>query len=237
VNAIIAILTLVTAVGAIWAALAATRQAQASSRQASIAEQSLGEQIRSFREQTELAREQNERARINLEANLMYKLWEQWTSRPYQDYRRRSLQYVKENFLVNNELLEVQQIDAATRHLFAFFDEIGYLTRTGVLRLERVMNTYGGSIRLGWPIWESAVKKMREEEGETPPDPSWYTNFEYLHHQGLDYDRKRGGTGAPPTKEELRHFIESALEIEEELHSAVWQKEPAAGDEEEPRKG
>jgi hypothetical protein len=230
VQTLITILTLVTAVGAIWAAVAATRQAQASSRQAIVAVQSLDEQIRSFREQ-------NERARINLEVDLMYKLREQWASRPYQDYRRRSLQYVKENFLVNDELLEVQQIDAATRHLFAFFDEIGYLTRTGVLRLERVMNTYGGSIRLGWPIWEPAVKKMREEEGETPPDPSWYTNFEYLHHQGLDYDRKRGGTGAPPTKEELRHFIESALEIEEELHSAVWQKEPAAGDEEEPRKG
>jgi hypothetical protein len=74
VNAIIAILTLVTAVGAIWAAIAATRQAQASSRQARVAEQGLGEQIRSFREQTELAREQNERARLNLEADLMYKL-------------------------------------------------------------------------------------------------------------------------------------------------------------------
>jgi hypothetical protein len=228
VNAIIAILTLVTAVGAIWAALAATRQAQASSRQASIAEQSLGEQIRSFREQTELAREQNERARINLEANLMYKLWEQWTSRPYQDYRRRSLQYVKENFIVNDELLEVQHIDAATREPFGFMDEIGYLTRSGILRIERVMNTYGPSIRLAWPLWEPAVIKLREEWG----DPNSYSNFEHLHHQGLAFDRQRGGTGAPPTKQEPGHFVEAQRQIEEELHSTVGEKEPAAGNEE-----
>jgi hypothetical protein len=44
--------------------------------------------------------------RINMEADLMYKLREQWTSRPYQDYRRISPQYVKQQFIVNDELQE-----------------------------------------------------------------------------------------------------------------------------------
>ena len=40
------ILTVVIAVGAIWAALASTRQAESSLRLASVAEQNLGEQMR-----------------------------------------------------------------------------------------------------------------------------------------------------------------------------------------------
>ncbi len=40
------ILTVVIAVGAIWAALASTRQAESSRRLASVAEQNLGEQMR-----------------------------------------------------------------------------------------------------------------------------------------------------------------------------------------------
>ncbi len=76
----------------------------------------------------------------------MYNLWERWTSRIYQDYRRRSLRYIKENYIVDGELLEVQYIDAATRERFESLDEVGYPTRRGVLRIGRVMNTYAASI-------------------------------------------------------------------------------------------
>jgi hypothetical protein len=80
-------------------------------------------------------------------------------------------------------------------------------------------------------MWEPAVKKLREEWA----DPSKYTNFEHLHRQGLDLDRKRGCTGAPPTKEQLRHWFEAGQQVEAELHSAVAEKEPAEGGEKEPQ--
>jgi len=73
---------------------------------------------------------------------------------------------------------------------------------------------------------------VREEEG----DPSLYDGSEYLYQQGLAFDRKRGGTSAPPSKEELRKFVESSLQIEEELHSTMRTKE-TTGEEEEPTNG
>jgi hypothetical protein len=230
----VAVGSIATGIGAIWTAAVARRQLNEqrlflqeqtviARRQTQLTEESLGEQRQSLEEQ-------NERGRINLEVDLMSKLREQWTSRLYQDYRRRSMQYVKENFLVNDELQETQYVDGATRELLDFFDEIGYLTRTGVLPIERVIDTHGESIWLGWALWEPAVKKLREEWA----DPSRYTNFEYLHHQGLDLDRNRGGTGAPPTKEQLRHWVDEGRQVTEELHSAVREKESASGGEKEP---
>jgi hypothetical protein len=37
-------------------------------------------------------------------------------------------------------------------------------------------------------------------------DPRLYEDYEYLYHQVVDLARQRGGTGARPTKEELREF-------------------------------
>jgi hypothetical protein len=80
-------LTVVTALGAIWAALVSTRQAQASSVLARVAQQGLEEQISSFRQQNELAREQNERARreeersrISFEVDMLFKLADRFNS-------------------------------------------------------------------------------------------------------------------------------------------------------------
>jgi hypothetical protein len=67
-------LTVVIAVGAIWAAFASTRQAQFSRRLASAAERNVGEQIRSFREQNERARLQEERAVLSFEVDMLFKL-------------------------------------------------------------------------------------------------------------------------------------------------------------------
>lgn len=205
---VIALGGIATGIGAIWTAVVTRNLARATER--------------SLDEQSQSLREQNERARINLETDLMYKLVEQWNSRTYQEYRRKSLQFVKENFLTNDDLQEVQHIDAATQQLFDYFDEIGYLTRSGILQTERVMNhgNFRVSILQAWPLWEPAVDKLREEDGR----PTAYTHFEYLHRQALDFDRARGGTGAPPSKEELRHFVEASLKTEEEIHSAVWEQ-------------
>jgi hypothetical protein len=217
----IAVGGIATGIGAIWTAIVGRRQltesrvflreqAAIARREAQLSEQNLAEQRQIFQEQ-------NERARINLEVDLMYKLWEQWESRTYQEHRRKSIKYVKQHFIVNKELQEVRYLDGDTRVLFAYYDEVGYLTRAGVLRLERVMISHAASVRLGWALFEPAVKLVREEEG----DPNRFANFEYLYRQGLDFARRRGGTGAPPTKEELLHFIEREGQTEAELHSAV----------------
>jgi hypothetical protein len=206
---LIALGGIATGIGAIWTAIVTRSLARATER--SLAEQT-------------------ERGRLSLEVDLIYRFLDQWESRTFSFYRRRSLQYIKENYIVDDELLEVQHLDVATRRMFDYIDEIGYLTRSGVLRFERVWQTYKRHIVVPWALWEPAVKKLREEEG----DPSLYAGFEYLYHQALDFERKRGGTGTPPTKEEVRHSIESSLQAEEETIAAVWKEEPASGDEGEP---
>jgi hypothetical protein len=97
---IIAIGGIATGVGAIWTAMLARRQlgeqrrllqedAVIARRQAELMEQSLIQQRESLQGQ-------NERARVGLEVDVMYKLWKQWVSPTYQEYRRQSSQYVRE---------------------------------------------------------------------------------------------------------------------------------------------
>jgi len=87
-------------------------------------------------------------------------------------------------------------MDTSTRRIYDFYDELGYLTKTGVLRLERVWNTHSGSIRLGWAMWEPALRRLREEWN----DPRRYENFEYLRDRILEFDRASGRSGTPPNK-------------------------------------
>lgn len=203
---VIAIGGIATGVGAIGTVIVARRQ--------------LTEQRQFLQEQTDIARrqakitettlkEENERARVNLEVDIMYKSWEQWSSPTYEEYRRQSVQYFMRNFVIDGRLVEPDSMDASTRKIFEYYDELGYLTRTGVLRFERVWNSYSGGIRLGWAWWEPAVKRLRGEWNE----PHWCENFEYLYDRTLEFDRARGRTGAPPTSEEVRHFVEEAAEL------------------------
>jgi hypothetical protein len=122
---VIALGGIATGIGAICTATVARRQsnqqrqflqeqAATAQRQTQLAEEGLGEQRRSLEEQ-------NERARLNLEADLMYKLRQQWTSRPYHDYRSKSLQYIKENLRVNDEV--PPYIDGATKEILDFFEK------------------------------------------------------------------------------------------------------------------
>jgi hypothetical protein len=77
------ILTVVIAIGAIWAAFASTRQAQYSRRLASAAERNVGEQIRSFQEQ-------NERARLSFEVDRLFRLEDRFNSQRLENTRRRA---------------------------------------------------------------------------------------------------------------------------------------------------
>jgi hypothetical protein len=214
---IIALGGIATAIGAIWTAVVTRRLVRATERSVAQTEQSLAEQSQNLREQ-------NERARLNLEVDLMYMLEERFDSPRFQSYRIRSLTYVKENYFVD-DILEVRELDLASKRLQEFFDEAGYLARIGVLPVERVRSMFSG-IATAWVLWEPAVEKLREEMG----DSRLYEDYEYLYHQLVDLARQRGGTGARPTKEELREFVE------ENLQYVALAEKPAAGDEE-PTKG
>jgi hypothetical protein len=196
---VIALGGIATGIGAIWTALVTRHLARATERSVVQSEKSLAEQSQHLREQ-------NERARINLEVDLMYRLVELFNSPRYQNYRKRSLTYVIENYFADDNILEVQHLDPASEAIFSFFEDIGYLTRIGVLRIERVWRQFEG-ILYAWTLWEHAVKKVREEF----QDPLAFEELEYLYRQLVDYDIQRGGTGAPPTQEELRQFVESKL--------------------------
>jgi hypothetical protein len=207
ITIVIAIGGIATGIGAIWTAMVARRQlgeqrrlleedADIARRQAKLMEETLIQQRESLQSQ-------NERARVSLEVEVMYKLWKQWESRTFQGYRQQSMQHVLDHFFVDGELREVKQMDSSGRLLFDFFDEIGYLTRSGVVSIERVTSTFGRPLRLGWALFESAIKVYREESST----PYRYANCENLYHRILDYDQARGGTGNPPTKADLEHFV------------------------------
>jgi hypothetical protein len=202
---VIALGGIATGIGAIWTAVVTRHLARAT-------EQSVAEQ-------SQYLREQNERARINLEVDLMYRLEERFNSPRFQNYKIRSLTYVKENYFVDDDILEVHELDLASEQLHDFFDEAGYLARIGVLPVERVWSMFPG-ITTGWVLWEPAVKKQREEWG----DSRLFEDYEYLYHKLVDLERQRGGTGARPTKEELREFVEDNLQ-----YVALAEK-PATGD-------
>jgi hypothetical protein len=217
---VIALGGIATGIGAIWAALVARRQAQ-------VSERSLAQTERSLAEQGQILREQNERARLSLEVDLMYKLQERFDSQRFQNLRKRHLAYLKENCFVDDEILEVQHLDAATEQIVDFFEEVGYLTRTGVLRLDQVWHVWGG-VRSDWQLCEPAINKMRDERS----DPRIYEELENLERQMTELERQRSGRGEPRTKEELREFVEGNLRIV----TALVEEEPVA-DEEKPTKG
>jgi hypothetical protein len=164
-------------------------------------------------EQRESLQSQNERARVNLEVEVMYKLWKQWESPTFQGYRRQSMRPVLNHFFINDELRDVKHIDTFGRMLFDFWDEVGYLTLNGVVSIERVMSTFGRIFRLAWALFEPAIKVLREESST----PYRYANCEDLYHRILDYDHAKGGTGKPPTKAELELFVKRQREIESEV--------------------
>jgi hypothetical protein len=213
---VIALGGMATGIGAIWAAMVARRQLDAQAkfveeqnalarRQTELTEASVAAQQKSLQQH-------DERERIRLEVSVMSQLWEEWTSPTYQRYRRASFRYVAEHYLAPGELREVEYIDGATRALFNFYTELGYLTRTGVLRAERVLDLHENSIRHGWALWKPAVQREREMWS----DPSRYADFEYLYGLAL----RRRGRGEP-SEEELLLFVQKQAKTEEEMLAAT----------------
>jgi hypothetical protein len=226
VQTLTTILTVVTALGAIWAALASTSQARASSVQARVAERGLEEQIRSFREQNELAREQNERAReenerarrqeerarLSYEVDMMLKLEDRWDSSTFRDRKRKAANYVKEHFFTDDGgLLEVDHIDENTETLLGFFELLGHSVRQGVLRAETVWHRFGILVRQFWAGYRPAIEKVREEY----KDPTIMEDFERLEALMADLDRQHGVGDELVTKQQLRRTLESYTVVDE----------------------
>jgi hypothetical protein len=219
---VIALGGIATGIGAIWAAIAARRQGQVTERQAHLTEQSLAQTERSLAEQAQILREQNERARLSLEVDLLYKLEERFDSPRFRNLRKRHVTYLKENCFVDDRIVGVEHLDSATEQIFDFLEEVGYLTRTGVLPLDQVWIRWNG-LQSDWALCEPAIKRLRDERG----DPQIYEDLENLHRQMADYERRRTGRSEPPTKEELREFVERNLHHV----GAMVGEEPFAGDE------
>ena len=226
VQTLTTILTVVTAVGAIWAALASTSQARASGVQARVAERGLEEQLRSFREQNERAREENERARrqeeralLSFEVEMMFKLEDRWESPTFLDRRRKAANYLKEHFFTDDGgLLDVDHIGENVRgdtlNQLNFFEHLGNLVRQGVVRAETVWHTFGMHVRQYWALYRPALEKMREES----KDPTLGEDFERLEALMADLDRQQGVGDGFITKQQLRRYVEAeskALATEE----------------------
>lgn len=197
---VIALGGIATGIGAIWTAVVTRNLAR-------LTEESL--------------REQNERARINLEVDVMHKLDKRSASQRYRNYMIGSCTYIKENYFVDDDLSEVDHLDLASAMILNFYEDLGYLTRTGVLQPQRVWNYYGDDVKMSWVLWEPAVKKIREES----KDPMLYEHMEFLYHLLEDLARHKGLGSERPTKEELRRYVEDCLLV------AEVGEDPAAGGE------
>jgi hypothetical protein len=105
-------------------------------RQAHTSERSVAQTECSLIKQGQILREQNERARLSLEVDFMYKLQERLDSQRFQDLRNRHLTHLRENPFVDDEMVSVQHLDAATEKVLDFFEEIGRIVVVGVRCVE-----------------------------------------------------------------------------------------------------
>jgi len=107
-----------TGIGAIWAALAARRQAQ-------VTERTLAQQ--------------NETTRLNLEVDLPTKLADRLESPHFLSRRREAAKHLIDNALVEDDaMVEVGRFNRAAFDVANFYDELGELQRLRALQAESV---------------------------------------------------------------------------------------------------
>jgi len=200
---VIALGGIATGIGAIWAALASRRQTQ-------LTEQSLAQTERSLAEQSESLREQNERTRLNLEVDLLFRMADRYDSEHFMSSRRSAAKHAIDNFLVDEEIVEVQSLNHAAFEVANFFDQVGYLQRLGALQAESVWNTFGIIARVYWELYGAAIQKIREAR----KDPTIYENFERLNRLVADLYSEQGIEPLTPT--EVRRIVEYEAIIGEE---------------------
>ncbi len=168
---VIALGGIATGIGAIWAALAARRQAQLTARSLAQTERSLAEQ--------------NERSRLNLEVDLLTRMRETFESPHFLSRRRTAAKYLLDNVLVDGGIVEARRFPRAVYDLCNFYEELGELQRSGAVQLEPVWNRFGVMAQVYWLVCEPSLKKRREERA----DPAMYEEFERLSNY-LKRDRR-----------------------------------------------
>jgi hypothetical protein len=102
----------------------------------------------------------------------------------------------------DEDLLEVQHMNPAAEEVLNFFEEVGHLTKLGVVRAESVNHRFGWRIQTYWALYESAIERLREESRE----PKLWVDLERL--RGLiDSSGQRGAKAQDLRKAKLRYFV------------------------------
>jgi hypothetical protein len=129
------------------------------------------------------------------------------------DTRRKAAKHVIDNFFVSDDnILEIEELRHVSRAAFDisnFFEQMGYLTRIGVVEAESVDHHFGWWIRCYWALYSRAIEKTRQEMGA----PEGLDDFGRVNGSVLDVARQRGAnpgtiTTGVITKADLRMFVE-----------------------------
>jgi hypothetical protein len=150
---VIAVGGIATGVGAIWAALLARRQAQVTERSLALTERSLAEQ--------------NERSRLNLEVDLLTRMGDRWEMSHFLSRRRTAADYLLNNAIVGEDIVEVRRLPKAVFDVCNFFEELGDLQRFGALQATSVWNRFGVMAQAYWLVCESPPSRSAARSGPT----------------------------------------------------------------------
>jgi hypothetical protein len=191
---VIAMGGIATGIGAIWTAMLARVQ---------------------LNEQRRFLGEQNERARLTLEFDLLTRLEDRFQSARFLARRRNAAEHVMDALFAEDGSVEAGMFNRASYDVANFFEEVGYLQRSGVLRDESVWHAFGLAARVYWYAYGPSVLQMREEE----KDPTVYEDFERLDRLVAERSSERGMP--PPTREQLRRILEDETVIGQEPSPAT----------------
>ncbi len=186
---VIALGGIATGIGAIWTAVLARRQ---------------------LLEQRRFLEEQNDRARLTLEFDLITRLEDRFQSPRFLSRRRGAARHAMDTFFAEDGTIEAGVFDRASYDVANFFENVGYLQRSGVLRPESVWHTFGMAARVYWAVYGPTVREMRQEQ----EDPTFYEDFERLERLVSDMSGERGMP--PPTRDQLRRVVEDETVIGQE---------------------
>jgi hypothetical protein len=186
---VIAVGGIATGIGAIWTAVLARRQ---------------------LFEQRRFLEEQNDRARLTLEFDLTTRLEDRFQSPRFLSRRRTAARHAMDTFFGEDGTIEAGVFDRASYDVANFFENVGYLQRSGVLRAESVWHTFGMAARVYWALYGPTVRQMRQEQ----EDPTFYEDFERLDRLVADISGERGMP--PPTRDRLRRVVQDETVIGQE---------------------
>jgi hypothetical protein len=186
---VIAVGSIATGIGAMWAALVARHQAR-------VTERSLAEQ--------------NEQARLNLEYDLLTKLTDRFSSPRFLSRRGATAKYLLDNAVVDDDVVAVvaddgvvpvEDLNKAVFEVCNFFEEVGEMLRRGVLSAVPVWSRFSDWVPDYWSVCKPTIEKLREDFRA----PAIYEDFEYLARMMTEMNRKRGV--APTPREQLRRSL------------------------------